>query len=224
MTVAFPMAAATALAAFGTALGAATVTLQWWLRERSRAADLQHRLDMFGQLLPVGVFHTDAQGRCTYADDLSCALAGLRPQASPDDTWIEAVHPDDREHVESEWMSAAAAGRPYRGELRVLRADASTAWIAAEVRERRDRNGLAHGFVGALTDVTDRKQMEGELAELRTALESRVAERTASLAETNRRLQREVRIHERLERALTGMPSEVPDTQIVAPWRRRVDQ
>jgi PAS domain S-box-containing protein len=206
------------------ALCAAARTLQSFARERARATELQRRLDLFSRLSPVGVFHTDAHGRCTYADDLSFGLAGLRAQSARGHTWVDAIHPDDREHVVSKWMSAAAAGEPYRDELRVVRPDTSTAWVAAELRERRDPTGKSRGFIGAITDVTGRKQVEGELESLRDDLERRVAERTAILSETNRRLIHEVRVRDRMERALTHVPSEVADSPKIASRSRRVDQ
>jgi C4-dicarboxylate-specific signal transduction histidine kinase len=75
-----------------------------------------------------------------------------------------------------------------------------------------------------VTDVSGRKEIEGELEQLRGELEDRVAERTAVLAETNRRLIHEVRVRDRVERALTRMPSEIADPQSIASRSRRVDQ
>jgi len=220
MTIAFSIAAVAVIAA----LSAAARMYGSFARERRRTHELQRWLDMYGELHPIGVFHTDAQGRCTYADELSFALAGLRAQSTAGDTWVDAVHPADREHVVSDWMSAAAAGRPYRGEIRVLRPDDSTSWLAAQLRERCDGAGKPRGFVGVVTDVTGRKQTERELERLRGELEARVAERTAALAEINKRLMREVRIHERLERALGRIPSDVVEPQAIVARLPRADQ
>ena len=86
-------------------------------------------------------------------------------QASPD-LWIERLHPDDRERV-----LAALAGRPQGRSLSV-----EYRWQCADGQYRhfldqavllRDGEGAPIEYAGTLLDVTDRKELEGQLVQAR---------------------------------------------------------
>jgi light-regulated signal transduction histidine kinase (bacteriophytochrome) len=61
--------------------------------------------------------------------------------------------------------------------------------LAVNAAPLRDAAGLAAGMVAALSDITERKQAEGEIRRLNVELEQRVAERTAELATANQELE-----------------------------------
>jgi PAS domain S-box-containing protein len=169
-------------------------------RERARSSELAAELRASCDSLPIGVFHADNEGRCTYSNERAHELAGL--EAPIGSAWITALHPDDRSRVVDRWMAAAAAGEVFRAEYRFLRPDGSVRWVAGEVRPRKDACGRKAGFVGTITDVTERKRVEAELERSRAEIEQRVADRTATLERANERLAREVAVRDRVELAL----------------------
>jgi PAS domain S-box-containing protein len=79
-------------------------------------------------------------------------------------TWLEAVHPDDREAVRQ--ASTPPPGdepfRPYDVEYRVVRPDSSIRWIHDRAFPVRDAEGRIHRITGVAEDITDRRKLAAE--------------------------------------------------------------
>ena len=78
-----------------------------------------------------------------------------------------------REHeVISEIREAVMQGRSIRRELLNCRKDGTQFWTDVAINPTRDGSGKLIGFVGILSDLTERKQAEAATAEVRTQLSS----------------------------------------------------
>ncbi|MEB3886029.1 PAS domain S-box protein [Lyngbya sp. CCY1209] len=90
------------------------------------------------------------------------------------DSWLETIHPDDRDWVKSS-LREQFRGTPLRREYRIVRPDGEIRWVAAEVSVIRDERGAPLRFVGFAEDIGDRKRAEKQLREseerFRTAFE-----------------------------------------------------
>lgn len=78
--------------------------------------------------------------------------------------WNERIHPEDREQVLAK-LDAAIAGEDiiWSDEYRVQRKDGFYAYINDRGYIERDASGKAVSMVGAISDITDRKQAEESL-------------------------------------------------------------
>jgi PAS domain S-box-containing protein len=88
-------------------------------------------------------------------------LFGLEPgQCEPKiGAWLSTIHPDDRERVKMEVMSAAAAGREVKAQWRVKRpAGEPERWLFA--RWKRISEEATDHYFGVVIDITDQKLME----------------------------------------------------------------
>jgi PAS domain S-box-containing protein len=119
--------------------------------------------DMLARVSPVGIFRTNAAGRCLYVNERWCAIAGLSAAAARGGGWAQALHPDDRTRVCGEWQAAVAADRPFRSEYRFRRADGTVTWVQGEAFADRAVDGRLCGHVGTITDITERKRAEAEI-------------------------------------------------------------
>jgi len=81
-------------------------------------------------------------------------------------TFIDALHPDDREKVLRHWRHSFENGLPYSIDLRALRPDGSVRWIHARGKGYRDRSRKPRSMVGVVFDVTARKEAEQQHFEL----------------------------------------------------------
>jgi PAS domain S-box-containing protein len=93
-----------------------------------------------------------------------CGVYGIAVENSPRTAkaFIDLVHPDDREKT-TELIAAALAGkRELEHEFRIFRGS-EIRWIYDRSKPLLDDNGDVLAFIGACTDVTDRKRSEERL-------------------------------------------------------------
>ena len=174
-------------------------------RERRLLADVvsgERRFQSISQVLPVGVFQADVDGRCSYANEVGLSMIGIALGDAIGEGWIRRLHPDDRDRVMEEWQAAALEGRDFRSEYRFRKPTGETIWVLGHVLALKDEDGDVIGHVGAITDITEHKHTEIALEEARATLEQRVADRTADLVRANNELAREIESRRRAESAL----------------------
>lgn len=128
-------------------------------KEAAEAAlqESESRFRTLAAISPVGIFRSDAAGRCHYVNDRFTEISGLSA-AQAAVGWQQAVHPEDRPCVAAQWEAATAQGRPFLCECRFLR-PAGLAWVVSQAA-REDEGRPEAGYVGTLTDITPIKLAE----------------------------------------------------------------
>jgi PAS domain S-box-containing protein len=151
------------------------------LEEDLRASEAKYRTLV--ELLPAVVYivSADDAGTPHYFSPYLETLTGYRPAEVLGRThsWLDNVHPEDRDRVAAEDGHAIATGTPARIEYRCRRKDGSYAWVMDESIFLRNEGGTIVALQGVLIDITDRKQAEAALAEALEAAQA--ATRTKSL-------------------------------------------
>ncbi len=123
-------------------------------------AALQASEQMFRTLTtqaPVGVFVTDPEGRNVYSNEALCELYGLTAEQMHAGGWRDVTDADDDRQRAEGWLAAADAGRAIEFEHRVTRADGGVSSVVKKVSPLRDADGTVTGWVGVVTDLTERK-------------------------------------------------------------------
>lgn len=78
--------------------------------------------------------------------------------------WLEAIHPEERHRIQTNFFEQALAGR-YDEEYRIVRPDGSVRWIRDRGFPIRDASGYPYRVVGIAEDITDRKLAERKIRE-----------------------------------------------------------
>ncbi len=126
---------------------------------RLRASEL--RFQTLADHSPTGIFHADALGRTVYVNRAWCDISGLTPEEALGDGWQSAIHPEDRQQKLAEWQQAVATGAPVGGgEYRLCLRDGTEKWVVGQAVALRDADGEVSGYVGTLTDITERRLAE----------------------------------------------------------------
>ena len=99
----------------------------------------------------------------------SCASLYASPQS-----WLEAVHPEDRPLVKEDALNKQASGA-YDKQYRIQRPDGSIRWIWDRAFPIRDASGTVYRIAGFAEDITDRKRAESALEDAERRFRSLVA-------------------------------------------------
>ncbi|MCU0568847.1 MAG: PAS domain S-box protein [Oculatellaceae cyanobacterium Prado106] len=113
---------------------------------------------------PVGIFWFDATGHCTYVNNRWCQITGRNSEAAMGTDWLQTLHPDDQQSTLSTWEQWLQTEKttPYCNEGRIVRPDGSIVWFDCLILPDLDLTGAIIGYVGTITDISDRKLLEIE--------------------------------------------------------------
>ena len=130
------------------------------LRAALNAAE--QKLAALSDSYPIGVYHCDAGGARTYTNLCWQQIFGLFGEASLGHAWLDALHPADLDAVRVAWKDSIESGREFDMEFRIV----TPSGVVRTVRSRARPvvpNSAEGGFVGALEDVTERRENEDRL-------------------------------------------------------------
>ncbi|MEG4230909.1 PAS domain S-box protein [Microcoleus sp. Pol11C3] len=132
----------------------------------------QRRYQTLAEASPVCIFHTDTSGNCLYVNQRWSEITGLNAEIAAEIGWMNAIHPDDAERVKNEWHRAIFEKIPFTSEYRFQRPDGRVIWVIGQaIAEIGDKQEIK-GYIGTITDISDRKQAELDLLRVTQAVES----------------------------------------------------
>jgi PAS domain S-box-containing protein len=109
-----------------------------------------------------------ASQRVDFVSDYARVMVGYEPQqwTSTPNFWLTIVHPDDRERAGAEAAAIFASRGRGRSEFRWVHRDGHVIWVEAHSQVVLDQAGEPAGMRGVTLDISDRKQLERERADL----------------------------------------------------------
>jgi PAS domain S-box-containing protein len=143
----------------------------------------------------VGIFDQDRRSATIYwSPRLRNAFGWDADEPVTPEKFIATVHPEDRASVAEAMRRALdpAGDGGFDVENRIIRRDGAVRWLATRSQtffEEENSERRAVRTVGAVIDVTQRWRLEEELRKLNRELETRIAQRTAQLEESNTELE-----------------------------------
>ncbi|HWF19614.1 MAG TPA: PAS domain S-box protein, partial [Verrucomicrobiae bacterium] len=140
--------------------------------------------------MPQIVWTARGDGQVDYFNSRWYEYTGLSNGSLKEGGWLPLLHAEDRERCAAAWKKSLAAGAPFEVECRLQdRRTGRYRWHLIRAVPNHDEQYRVVGWFGTSTDIEDQKRVEGEIRELNTALERRVAERTAQLQASNQELE-----------------------------------
>ncbi len=120
---------------------------------------------VLAQNAPVGIFQTDSLGACTFVSEGWSKLAGIDSSEAIGEGWSSTLHPIDKSRVLSALQKLVNDGIPFELDYRFLHPDGTECWVEGKAITLFDKNQKPKGYIGTITDITERRQMEQKLQE-----------------------------------------------------------
>jgi PAS domain S-box-containing protein len=161
------------------------------ITERKRAEQLlrasEERLQLSQAAAAVGTWEWDLVSNIAQCSDSYFSIFGLPHTSSPltYPEWLDRVHPEDRDQAAADIQQVKSTHADYRAVYRIIRPDGSVRWLESKARVRRDAKGSPLSMLGAVIDITERKQLEEQLV----AQYDHVSGINAQLIESNKQLE-----------------------------------
>ena len=158
-------------------------------KELRRSQKLFHTI---ARVSPVGLFRTDSEGQYIYVNEYWSDITGLSPGETYGEGWAKALCPAHKERVLNEWHQAIQNDLPFESEFCFQHQNGIKKWVIGKAIAERSIDCERLGYVGTITDITERKKLEEELQKAYNGLEGQVEERTAQLVASNMLLKQEI--------------------------------
>ncbi|MFC1888415.1 PAS domain S-box protein [Thermodesulfobacteriota bacterium] len=147
------------------------------ITDRKRAEEAlrksEERFRSLSESSPMGVFHTDSEGRVLYTNNRWQEITGLTLEESLGFGWSNALHPDNKKALLEEWGRCLSEEKGYSGEFRFVSKSEEVKWVYTKTAPIRAETGQIIGHVGSNEDITQRKKAEEELLEQKSVLEKK---------------------------------------------------
>ncbi|MDQ3289881.1 MAG: CHASE domain-containing protein, partial [Bacteroidota bacterium] len=114
---------------------------------------------------PVMIWMNNTDNKITYVNKQWLEFTGQTINKALSHGWGEAVHPDDKEKVTSIYINARQKQQGYQVDYRLRKYSGSYRWVASTATPRFDNQGKLLGYIGSLSDITERKEAEKRLKE-----------------------------------------------------------
>jgi formate hydrogenlyase transcriptional activator len=122
------------------------------------------RLTLAAASADAGLWELDLETRRFWSTDKARDLFGLPADSGVTlDTFLTLVHPEDRERVQQTVEQVTRSGEGLRIEYRSLHPDGSVRWMTSRGRRHPESSAKPRRLMGVTIDITERKQMEGQL-------------------------------------------------------------
>ncbi|WP_261222372.1 PAS domain S-box protein [Ancylothrix sp. D3o] len=132
----------------------------------------QKQYETLAKFSPMGIFRTDAKGNCLYVNERWCLMAGMSEESAFGIGWANCLHPEDRERVLTAWQQVIAEKISFETEFRMLHSDGKVVWVWSKAVPEIASDGSLMGYVGSVTNITERKQTEETLLRITKVVES----------------------------------------------------
>ncbi len=129
------------------------------LAPAGRLRDREERFRTTVDYAPVGISHTDMQGRWLYVNQRFCEIVGYTREELLQRTFADITHPDSlAENVALEEKLFAGEIDRFSMEKQYIRKDGELVWVNLTVSLVRHHEGHPAYTIGIVEDITERKQ------------------------------------------------------------------
>lgn len=136
--------------------------------------ELNEQFETLATLSPVGIYLTDAEGECIYANPAWCSMAGLSSKEALGLGWLNGLHPEDRKMVFNNWKRMVESHGEWGFEYRFQNKTGKVTQVYGLATPQCDEEENVVRYIGVNLDITERKLAEQILIDSEMRLASLV--------------------------------------------------
>jgi PAS domain S-box-containing protein len=145
-----------------------------WQRQRRKKSEIQlreseGRFRLVANTAPVMIWMSGPDRLYNYFNQRWVEFTGRALEAELGNGWMAGVHPDDIKNYLDTYARAFDRRESFELQYRLRRHDGEYRWLTA-VGVPRESNGSFAGYIGSCIDVTDHKQAEQAMQDMRRKL------------------------------------------------------
>jgi PAS domain S-box-containing protein len=178
-----------------------------WRRAERAVRESEARFRLMADAAPILVWASGADKACTYVNRPWLEFTGRPLEKEVGDGWAESVHPDDLPRCLEVYATHFDAREPFAMVYRVRRHDGEYRWILDRGVPRLAPDGEFAGYIGACTDITDRREAEDGLQASRRELQLLTGRLIETQELERRRVARE--LHDDINQGLALLSVEI---------------
>lgn len=125
----------------------------------------ERKFKALSEVSSVGIYCTDMNGYCTYANSKWLDMAGIKLEDALGKEWVKAIHPADRDQIISKWHRSVKSKGEQGFEYQFQTPEGNTTWVYGTAKEMYGENGELIGYICNNVDITEKKKVEISLKE-----------------------------------------------------------
>jgi len=135
--------------------------------ERTRAemalSDSEKRFRTLRNLTPGGIYQTDSDGKCVYANEEWLNMAGMTFDEAMGMGWVKAIYSEDHERIRQGWYDMVKTKGKWTDEYRFFNKEGKITWVHGLATPVYGDDETITGYLGLNIDITQRKHVEDAL-------------------------------------------------------------
>ncbi len=130
--------------------------------EKLSQSELRFRI--MGKSIPFGVFISTPEGKNNYVNLFYRKLSGLNKEDAIEESWLDIIHPKDKEAVKKRWFSALQKPMmKFNMRYRLINKQSGKVYkVHSIIKEMRHDDKLL-GYVGVIEDITKNERLLNKL-------------------------------------------------------------
>jgi PAS domain S-box-containing protein len=143
------------------------------IKQEEMLRERETRLRSLMANMPGGIYRCRADWTEVLMSDGIEPITGYPAAAFCEDRKVSLsslMHPEDRDNIHAETAHCIESRAPYAVEYRLIDRGGTIHWVLDQGRPIYDNDGTLLWIDGVLFDITERKQMEGEVHRLQTRM------------------------------------------------------
>jgi len=132
-------------------------------RRTQELATSRHVFRALSQVAPTGIFRADNDGNVIFMNDRMAGMLGVPGGGLAAAEWRGMIYEQDRKAVMAAWERIRRRGDVVSVENRLRTRGGDVIWVSLQAMPEVGEDGAVSGYIGMITDITERRRTMGEL-------------------------------------------------------------